>query len=330
MDKEKIKLFAPHPDIEYGKNIADILGLQLSELEERNYEGGEHKMRPLENVRGKHVFVIQSLYGDENYSINDKLCRLLFFIATLKEDCAAKVIVLTPYLCYSRKDRQTKPRDPVTTRYVAMLFESMGTDHFVTLDVHNLQAYQNAFRCYTDNLECHNIFAHYFFQKLPGDELAVLSPDEGGMKRADKFRQVLGELTGKPVSLCFREKFRNEGILSGEGLIGNVNNKTVIIYDDMISSGNTLIRAARSARENGAQKIFAVATHGIFSENAAETLNTDYLDEILITNSIHQYANIKNILGDKLHVLETEGFIAKAIRNIYTGDSVNKLLEPTP
>ena len=122
-------------------------------------ELGEHKSRSLETVRGRDVYVIHSLYGEPSQSVNDKLVRLLFFIGSLKDASAARVTAAIPYLCYARKDRRTKPRDPLALRYLASALEAVGTDHVVTIDVHNVAAYENAFRISTDHLEARKAFA---------------------------------------------------------------------------------------------------------------------------------------------------------------------------
>src|SRR5665213_3632220 len=134
-----MKLFALNTTQSFGELVAKELNLSLSLHEEREFEDGEHKARPLENVRNQDVFVIHSLYSDADQSVNDKLCRLLFFISALKDASAKKVTAIIPYLCYARKDRKTKSRDPVNTRYVARLLEASGADSIVTMDVHNLQ-----------------------------------------------------------------------------------------------------------------------------------------------------------------------------------------------
>src|ERR1019366_8766802 len=123
---------------------------------------GEHKARPLHDVRGHDAFVLHSLHGDPTQSANDKLCRLLFFCGALKDAGAAQVTAVTPYLCYQRKDRRTKPRDPIITRYVAALFEAMRIDRVVTLEVHNLAAFENAFRCPTWHIESAPLLAAHF------------------------------------------------------------------------------------------------------------------------------------------------------------------------
>ena len=141
----ELLLFALGATRPHGDAIARRLGLELSPHEEREFEDGEHKSRPLISVRGRDVYVIHSLYGDREQSANDKLVRLLFFLGALRDASAGRVTAIVPYLAYARKDRKSKPRDPVTTRYVASLFEAVGTDRVVTLDVHNLAAFQNAY-----------------------------------------------------------------------------------------------------------------------------------------------------------------------------------------
>ncbi len=138
-------LFALHATAKLGAAVAAALDRPLAAHEEREFEDGEHKIRPLETVRGADVFVLQSLHGEGEQSVNDKLCKLLFFIAALKDGGAARVTVLAPYLCAQRsahQARRTKPGDPVTTRYLASLFEAVGTDAIVTLDVHNPAAFE--------------------------------------------------------------------------------------------------------------------------------------------------------------------------------------------
>lgn len=143
-------LFAPAATRDWALAVAKHMGLALSPLEEREFEDGEHKSRPLCSVRGSDVYVLQSLHADSHASVNDKLCRLLFLLGALRDASAARITAVVPYLGYARKDRKSQPRDPVTTRYVAAMFEAVGADRIVTLDVHNLSAYQNAFRCHTD------------------------------------------------------------------------------------------------------------------------------------------------------------------------------------
>lgn len=184
-------VFALQASRDFGEKVCAVAGVSLSAHEEREFEDGEHKTRPLVNVRNRDVYVIQSLYGDQQQSVNDKLCRLLFFLGALRDASAGRVTAVVPYLCYARKDRKSKPRDPVTTRYVAALFEAVGTGRVVTLDVHNLAAFQNAFRIRTDHLEARGLFVDHFAPLVQSEEIVVVSPDAGGVKRAEDFRQAL-------------------------------------------------------------------------------------------------------------------------------------------
>src|SRR5690606_26572751 len=192
----RMLLFAPNHSAALARRIADALGTSLSACEEREFDGGEHKMRPLVEVRGQDVFVVQSLYGDAHASANDKLCRLLFFIGALKDAGASRVTACLPYLAYSRKDRRTQPNDPVTTRYIAALFESVGVDRIVVLDVHNEAAFDNAFRCETIRVEAADEFADQLALQDAASRVVVASPDTGGIKRAQRLREVLERKLG--------------------------------------------------------------------------------------------------------------------------------------
>src|SRR3712207_1643547 len=205
-----MQVFALDASRAFGDAVAAALGVPLAAHEERAFEDGEHKARPLVSVRGADVYVIQGLHGGPEQSPNDKLCRLLFFLGALRDASAARVTAVVPYLAYARKDRRTQPRDPVTTRYVAALFEAVGVDRVVTIDVHNLAAFENAFRCPTDHLEARGLFIEHFAPLLRYDdeEVVVLSPDAGGMKRADRFRAALARALGRPVATGFMEKQR--------------------------------------------------------------------------------------------------------------------------
>src|SRR3974377_1675851 len=146
MTGQRLCLFALHASAALGSAIANALNQPLAAHEEREFEDGEHKTRPLETVRGADVYVLQSLHAGPEQSANDKLCQLLFFIGALKDAGAARVTAFVPYLCYARKDRRTKPNDPVTTRYIATMFEAVRTDCIVKVEVTNQAAFAKAFR----------------------------------------------------------------------------------------------------------------------------------------------------------------------------------------
>lgn len=327
MIDDRLAIFALKSSHEFGENVCSQLKTSLSLHEEHEFEDGEHKARPLVNVRGKDVFVIQSLHGDSRHSVNDKLCRLLFFIGALRDASADRITAVVPYLCYARKDRKTKSRDPVTTRYVAALFEAVGADSIVTLDVHNLAAFQNAFRIQTDHLEARQFFVRHFASSITAQEIVVVSPDSGGVKRAEDFRQSLNKHLGCEITSAFVEKYRSGGLVSGQALVGNVAGKTAIIIDDLISGGTTMVRAAEACISRGATAVFAAATHGVFNERTAEILSGSHLSGVVITNSVP--VNRMNVEGihDRLSVLDIAPLFAESITRIHSGGSIVDLLE---
>jgi ribose-phosphate pyrophosphokinase len=323
---QDLALFALNASRAFGEQIAGALGISLGEHEEREFEDGEHKTRPRESVRGRGVFVVQSLYGDAEQSVNDKLVRLLFFIGALKDASADGVTAVLPYLGYARKDRKTKTRDPVATRYVARLLEAAGADRVVTIDVHNLAAFQNAFRCRTDHLEAAGLFVDHYRALLDG-EVCVVSPDAGGVKRADRFRTLLASATGKEIASAFMEKYRSRGVVSGEAFVGNVSGSTAIVIDDLISTGTTMLRAARACRERGATAVHAVATHGLFVGDAAAMVADAAFDRIVVTDTVPAFRLPADLAEKRLTVLGAAPLFAEAIHRIHTGGSLVELMD---
>jgi ribose-phosphate pyrophosphokinase len=279
-------LFALGASRALGEATAKAAGLALAAHEEREFEDGEHKARALASVRGRDVFVLHSLHGEAGASANDKLVRLLFFLGSLRDAGAARLTALVPYLAYARKDQRSKPRDPVTTRYVASFFEAVGVDAMVTIDVHNLAAFENAYRCLTVNLEAAGLLAAHVARLVGDAAIAVVSPDAGGIKRADRFREALAARLGRPVGAAFAEKYRSEGALRGEALVGDVRGAVAVIVDDLVSAGHTLDRAARACREQGAVRVIAVATHGVFAGEANAVLAASPIDRLIVTDTI--------------------------------------------
>jgi ribose-phosphate pyrophosphokinase len=326
MEQTDPALFALSASHELGAAVAADLGVALSPHEERVFEDGEHKCRPLVSVRRREVFVLQSLHGDANCSPDEKLCRLLFFIGALKDASAASVTAVVPYLAYSRKDQQAHPRDPVTTRYVARMFEAVGADRVVTLDVHNLAAFQNAFRCRTDHLQANGLFVEHFAPLVQGQEVVVVSPDAGGIKRAEAFRQRLEKAIGRPVAAAFAEKHRSDHGVSGDLMVGPVQGRFAIIVDDLISSGTTIVRTARKCRDVGAAAIHAAASHGLFVGLASQLLSDDAIDALVVTDSVPP-SQLTGKARDKLIVLPAGRLLADAIRRIHAGESVGALGE---
>ena len=322
-----MKIFALNATRSFGGLIAGELNMTLSAHEEREFEDGEHKARPLENVRNQDIFVIHSLYGDASQSANDKLCRLLFFTAALKDASANTVTAVIPYLCYARKDRKTKPHDPVTTRYIARLMETSGIDSVVTMDVHNLQAYQNAFSIPSENLEARKLFAAHLLQEVKDDSAVIMSPDFGGVKRAEQFQLSLRKQLSKEFPVVFMEKYRSSGQVSGDRVTGEVKDKTVIIIDDLISTGGTIARAASACEKLGAKKVVAMATHGLFTGNPDETLLKSPLGQIIVTNTVPPFRLEHTMVKEKLTVLNAAPLFAQVIKRIQEGGSVAELFD---
>jgi ribose-phosphate pyrophosphokinase len=319
------RIFALNDTAELGAAVAAILGWPLAAHEERDFEDGEHKARPLESVEGAEVCVVQSLHGGPSQSANDKLCRLLFFIGALKDAGAAKVTAVAPYLCYARKDRRTKPFDPVTTRYVAALFEAVGADTVITLEAHNPAAFQNAFRRRAIALTAAPIFIAARERLGPGP-FCVVSPDPGGVKRAELFREALEAANGAPVGKGFVDKRRSAGVVSGELFVGETAGATALIVDDMVSTGGTLARAARAARKAGARAVIALAAHGLFMEGSALALADDAIDHLIVTDAVPPFRLADAAVRAKVTILPCAPLLAQAIGRITAGRDLIDLL----
>lgn len=308
----------------FGEAVAQRLGCALGALEERIFEGGEHKTRPLVEVGDRDVFVVQSLDGEPGQSCNDKLVRLLFLIGALKDAGAGRVTAVTPYLAYARKDRRTKPRDPINSRYVAALFEAVGTDRLLALEVHNVAAFENAFRhCRAEHLPVAGLLADYIASILPNDPIAVVSPDAGGMKRAELFRSELEKRLGRPVGKALMDKHRSAGVVSGVLFAGDVKGCVAVIIDDLISTGTTIVRAATTCRAAGATRVIAAAAHGLFTDGAPALFGPDGPEQVIVTDSVP----VRTVSDtSRIHILSAAGFVADAISRLHRGEPFYELL----
>ena len=322
-----MKLFALDASRPFGEGIAAALEVPLARHEERGFEDGEHTARPLEVVRGEDVYVVQSLHGDPAQSANDKLCRLLFFIGCLRDCAAARVTAVIPYLAYARKDRRTKPRDPITTRYLAQLFEAVGTEAVVTLDVHNVAAFENAYRCRTVPLDSRRLFAPRLKELVRGEPVVVVSPDPGGVKRAQLFRESFERMLGRPVGAAFLDKRRSGGIVSGDLLVGDVGGAVAIVVDDLISTGGTMRRAAEACLAQGAARVVAVAAHGLFTGEAARTIAAPALARVLVSDTVPPFRLPPSLLEERVEVISAVPLFAEAVRRLHGGGSITALLE---
>lgn len=335
-----IKIFGLNGSNKFAKQICSYLDMPISEHIERNFEDGESYLRSDTNVRGSDVYVVHSLYSDEQQKVSEKFTNLLFFIGSLRDASAKRITVVCPYLGYARQDRKTESRAPITTKYIAKLIEAAGADRLLTMDVHNLAGFQNAFRIPVDNLEAKNLFAEALCglneqMSSIGSlesvkyELAILSPDSGGMERVRKFRNVLERMLKleNQIEVVYLDKQRISGKeVRGDKIIGNIDGKKIIIIDDMIASGRTIKLSCDAVnRQNG--EIWAVcATHGLFISPAEEYLSS--IPRILVTDSIPPFRLTTASIWDKrLYVIQTARVFGQAIRRTHEGGSISDLLK---
>ena len=309
-------MFSLEPANPFAQALANALDVTLSPHEERVFPDGERKLRPLVGPRGADAYVVHSLHGGPIDSPHDKLCRLLMFIATLKDHGAARVTAVVPYLAYARKDQQTKPHDPVGLRYVAQLFDAVRVSQLIVLEAHNVAAFQNAFRCPTVHLSAHHVFGELAEEFAGAGKLAVASPDPGGVKRVLLWREGLEERLGRPVNFAMIDKRRSAGVLSGGQLVaGDVEGATVLLLDDLIASGETLQRSAAALRRAGARDVIGCAAHGLFVDKAPQLLAADGLSQLVVTDSVPPFRLPDDgPVRGKLHVVSAAPLFAEAIR----------------
>jgi ribose-phosphate pyrophosphokinase len=323
---QSIALFSPAASAALGGAIAKLLGVTLSPIEETEFGGGERRLRPLEDVRGRAVCVIHSLFGGPLGSANDHLCEMLFLIGALKDAGARRVTACAPYLAYARQDRRIESGDPVTTRYVAQLFEAVGADRMICLDVHDPAAFENAFRCGTVLVDAGSAFAQHFAAKPSGLEYAVASPDIGGAKRARHFQGLLQAALCRPVDYALMDKSRSRGGVRGTLFAGDVAGKHVIILDDLISSGTTVLRAVGAIRRAGATRVDVAATHASFAAEARRLFDPgspadERPDSVVVTDSVPLTADFSSYAKASLTVLGIAPVLAEAIGSLEAGCS---------
>lgn len=307
--------------------MAEQLGTELGRLEEREFEDGEHKVRPLQSVRGHDVYVLHSLYGEPGASPDDKLVRLLFLLGALRDAGVERLTAVVPYLCYMRKDARTQPRDALSSRYIAQWFEALGVDRIVALEVHNPAAYSNAFRIPAEHLSSGPPLAAHLAAMLGAEEIAVVSPDPGGFKRADRLRAVLAKRLRRDVEFALMEKRRARGELTTGRLVGDVSGRTAVIIDDLVASGSTLAAAARACRASGARRVIAAAAHGLFVSPANRILSGDELDRIVVTDSVPALRLDSDLLKRKVDVVSIAPLLAAAVERLHGDGSLVELLE---
>lgn len=314
--------------------VAREAGLPLVPVEERAFEGGEFKLRPLESVRGRRIFVLQALAGTDAASAPLRLVRLLFLLLGLRDAGADSRVAVVPYFPFARKDRRTQIRDPVTSRYVAQLLEAACADCVIGLDVHNPAAFDNSFRVPTIHLTALPMLADRFARLgfAADAPLSIVSPDIGGIKRAQIFRELLAARSGREVDLAFIEKRRAKGSVASGSLAGDVSGRTAIILDDLCATGGTLIRAAETCRRAGAAAAHVAVTHAPVAAGVEALMTAEPISSITVTDSVGIVRPTTRLPSGsgKLVILSIAPLIGQALARMTRGEPVSPLLETWP
>lgn len=318
----------------YTDKVCSHLAIGRSDHKEEYQDDGECYALSLENVRGCDVFIIDSLYSSEKESVADKFVKLAFFAGSIRDASARRITLVTPYLAYGRQDRKTESRAPVYTKYVPEMLEGVldSRDRILTIDAHNLSAFQSSFRLMVDHLEAKPVVAEWFGRNIGSfnvnlNNLVIASPDEGGLKRTGHYRTKFQETLGVSIGYAAVYKTHEGKNINAHGVMGDVSGKSVIVLDDMISSCRTGLVAVEAIEQAGGRVIAFVATHGLFVGKANEY--TAKLIEkgvkIIVTDTTAP-RRLSEDLKKQLVVIPTTKLIAEAIRCIHNEESISKLL----
>lgn len=313
---KNIKIFAgnSHPDL--AKDIASILGMSVGDSKVSTFSDGEISVDVNETVRGRDVFLVQST----NNPVNDNLMELLIMIDAFKRASAGRITAVIPYYGYARQDRKAKARDPITAKLVADILTAAGADRVLTMDLHAAQI-QGYFNIPVDHLLGAPILAKYFIQKGFGEreDVVVVSPDLGSVTRARKFADKLHA----PIAII--DKRRPKANVSEiMNIIGDIQDKTVILVDDMIDTAGTITNGANALVKMGAKEVYACCTHAVLSGPAIDRIKESAIKELVMLNTINL---TEDKMMDKFKVLSVAPVFAEAIKRIYEDNPVSKLFE---
>ena len=272
-----VVIFSLSSNVELVKEVCSYLNVEPGKISVNHFADGETLVELGETVRGKRIYVIQST----SKPVNESLMELLICIDALKRSSAAEVNCVIPYFGYARQDRKAQPRQPITAKLAAKLIEAAGADRIVTFDLH-AQQIQGFFECPVDELTTVPMIGQYFINKgVDLDNLVIVSPDHGGVKRA----RNLAEILEVPIAIIDKRRPR-ANVCEAVTIIGDVNDKDVIIVDDICDTGGSLIAACNILRDNGAKSVSVAITHGIFSNNALQRISDSSIKELVVTNTI--------------------------------------------
>lgn len=317
---DNLCVFSGRANPDLAQKIAHCLHDTLGKMTLTNFPDGEISVQIEEDVRGGDIFVVQPTCPP----VNENLMELLIMIDSFRRASAMRITVVLPYYGYARQDRKDKGRVPITAKLVADLLVSAGVHRVLALDLHAAQI-QGFFNIPVDHLEANPVITKYIRElKIPEDELISLSPDEGSIKRATSYQTKLGG------NIAIVDKRRASAMQTKQAnLIGasSIEGKTVIIFDDMISTAGSIAGAAKVALHHGAKEVYACATHAVLCGKAVENLKSVPFKEIIVTDSI-PVAEEKRM--PNLRVLSVAPLLANAIRRIHLNQSVSRLFEWEP
>lgn len=307
-----MKVFAGSSNGALAKEIANYLNIDLGKCVLDRFSDGEIHFYIDENVRGEDVFIIQS----GSYDANFHLMELFFMMDAFKRASAERITAVMPYYCYARQDWKDRPRVPISARLVADLLEAAGADRVLTMDLHSPQI-QGFFSIPVDNLMAAPVLAK-FIQTLDLKDLTIVAPDAGGVERARLFAKRMG------AKLALIDKRRpSPNVAQVLHVIGEVKNQNVLILDDMVDTGGTLVLGVDALKKEGAKKIFAACTHPVLSGKAIENIENSDLEMLIVTNTIPLTEKSKT--SQKIVVLSVAELFGEAIRRINEGSSVSSL-----
>ncbi len=313
---KRLMLFAGRANPELAGKIAEKIGLDLGPVTLKTFSNGEVYCRYEDSIRGADVFLIQPTCGNPatGISANDALMELLVMIDAAKGASAHRVIAVTPWFAYSRQDKKSAPREPISARLVARMLEAAGADRVLTMDLHAGQV-QGFFQIPVDHMTALMMLTQYF-QDMQLPDLVVVAPDAGRVKLNKKFASKIG------AELAILDKERPAQQVAEIGyVIGDVRGKTAVLVDDMIDTGGTLKAAAQTVLDEGADRVYAAATHAVFSGDAYENLAASKFEQIVVTDTIPLRPNPPaNIVQ-----LSCAELLTDSIRRIFTDDSVSEV-----
>ena len=329
-----VKIFGLDSSRDYAAKVASELNIPLSSKVEDFFEDGEATLRSDVNVRGQDVYVVGSLYTCDKERVADKLVKMLIFIGSLRDASARRITAVVPYLPYQRQDRKTASRAPIVTKYLAKWLQSVQLDRLVTIDTHSLQALQNSFdKTITDHLEAKRLMATYVAEHITKpDRISVMSADISAMNRARLFRNILASIfvarrvlpPDFEIPLCVLDKTHVGRTIEGHMVVGDVQDRDVIIIDDMIASAKTMDEARKGVISKGGRVWGACATHGLFVGKANENLAG--FDRIIVSDSVRATHRLQPQIAEKVVTISTAKLFADAIRRINEEGSISDLL----